>query len=40
VLEKIASGVGTKLEGGADEQVDKMEQDLKTVKEKLEKDWL
>ncbi len=39
VLEKIASGAGAKVEGAAEEHVEKMKQDLETVKQKLEKAW-
>jgi hypothetical protein len=40
VLEKIASGAGAKLEGAAEEHVEKMKQDLEALKAKLEKAWL
>ena len=40
VLEKIASGAGTKVEGAADARVAKMKQNLETVKARLEKTWL
>jgi predicted transcriptional regulator len=40
VLEKIASGAGAKLEGAAEQHVEKMKQDLETIKQKLEKSWL
>jgi hypothetical protein len=40
VFEKIASGASAKLEGAAEEHVEKMKQSLETLKEKLEKAWL
>ena len=39
MLEKIASGAGAKLEETAEEHVEKMKQDLETLKAKLEKAW-
>jgi hypothetical protein len=39
VLEKIASGAETKLGGAAEQEVDKMKQDLEALKQKLEKAW-
>jgi len=39
VLEKIASGAGAKVEADAGEHVERMKQDLETVKQKLEKAW-
>ncbi len=40
VLEKIAGGAATKVEDSAEKHVENMEQDLKSLKEKLEKNWL
>jgi hypothetical protein len=39
VAEKIASGASAKLEQDAGEHVEKMKQDLETLKQKLEKSW-
>lgn len=39
VLEKIAGGAGDKVEGAAEEHVEKMKQDLETLKAKLERAW-
>jgi hypothetical protein len=39
ILEKIASEAGAKLKTAAEEHVEKMKQDLQTLKEKLEKAW-
>jgi hypothetical protein len=39
VLDKIASGASAKVEQDAGEHVEKMKQDLETLKQKLEKSW-
>ncbi|MGH9580706.1 MAG: hypothetical protein ACRD2R_06920, partial [Terriglobales bacterium] len=39
MLEKVESEAGAKLEGAAEQQVEKMKGALETVKQKLEKAW-
>jgi hypothetical protein len=39
MLVKMAGEVGAKLEGTAEQQMEKMEQDLETLKQKLEGAW-
>ena len=40
MLEKMAGEVGVKLEDTAEQRLEKMKQDLETIKQKLEGAWL